>query len=541
MKLLSRIWATNRISIRLLKVTFSIYMIVTVALTAIHLRIEYNHIKQNVITDIYASLYTLKGGITQALWTANVQQLKQLIHGYNTFHFVDGIVVSSDILGDLQKGKIHKEAFIIPSEKLRQSDPQISSPVFKPLAIQMQLVQEDAVLGDTSLGVITVYSNSEIIWNRLKESFQVIIVNAIIKTLVLWTLFLVVGNFLLGRPLNELTAAVRHLDVNKIEKSKIRWKGKAKDELGLYAESFNKMLDIISDTMEELDQINRNLEEEVQRRADKILEHEETIRQSEAKMYLADKLSSLGMLVAGVSHEMNNFITYSSISAENLERSIDGLQASLDEVCVGSSPEEAKLYFSKEFERLQKMLKPLLEGMEQTKNIMMKMKMFVHQEEEGVFSLVKVYDEVEMNTTLIQTEYKHSVQFHNQVPESSVFQVRRGEFNQVIMNVMTNACHAILASENASGSMGNVWVSAYQKDGFDVLEIKDDGIGIPAEKLEKISRPFYTTKPAGEGSGLGLSIADRILRNHGGRIEIQSQEGSGTVVSLIVPARTESG
>ncbi len=107
-----------------------------------------------------------------------------------------------------------------------------------------------------------------------------------------------------------------------------------------------------------------------------------------------------------------------------------------------------------------------------------------------------------------------------------------GKISQVFLNLLANACHAIVAQ-------GDVWIRTSCRDGRVVLEVEDNGVGIEKQNLGKIFEPFFTTKPAGQGTGLGLSITYGIVQQHRGTIEVQSQKGEGTLFRVQLPLKHE--
>jgi signal transduction histidine kinase len=110
---------------------------------------------------------------------------------------------------------------------------------------------------------------------------------------------------------------------------------------------------------------------------------------------------------------------------------------------------------------------------------------------------------------------------------------RHADLNQALMNIVSNAIEAIEAE-------GSIRISARRGEGVALLEVADSGRGISAENLPRIFDPGFTTKGAGVGAGLGLAIAQRILSEHGGRIEAQSRLGEGTTVRLALPLETSA-
>jgi signal transduction histidine kinase len=103
-----------------------------------------------------------------------------------------------------------------------------------------------------------------------------------------------------------------------------------------------------------------------------------------------------------------------------------------------------------------------------------------------------------------------------------------GKMSQVFLNLISNACQAIVAQ-------GDIWIRSSCKDGKAVVEVEDNGVGIEKHLLSRIFEPFFTTKPAGQGTGLGLSITYGIIQQHKGVIEVESQKGEGTLFRLLLP------
>ncbi len=107
------------------------------------------------------------------------------------------------------------------------------------------------------------------------------------------------------------------------------------------------------------------------------------------------------------------------------------------------------------------------------------------------------------------------------------------------MNLLQNALHA-LAKKDFSDTPPTIWVRGIEEDGESLIIVRDNGEGIPAENLQKIFDPFFTTKDVGEGMGLGLSICYRIVKQHGGRIQVQSEPGAYSEFRLSLPRRPTS-
>jgi len=144
-------------------------------------------------------------------------------------------------------------------------------------------------------------------------------------------------------------------------------------------------------------------------------------------------------------------------------------------------------------------------------------------------SEVDLHASVEMSLNLLRNAYKNRIEIHKEYGDIPKIYGYAGKLNQVFMNLLSNAFHAVQAN-------GDVWIRTRCNDGTVEVEIEDNGIGIPRENLNRIFEPFFTTKPVGQGTGLGLSISYGIIEQHQGRIQVTSvpQKGSSFIVSLPV-------
>jgi signal transduction histidine kinase len=139
-----------------------------------------------------------------------------------------------------------------------------------------------------------------------------------------------------------------------------------------------------------------------------------------------------------------------------------------------------------------------------------------------------VKEDVEMTLRLLHPRWAERVTIHRDYASLPTLDARAEELNQVWMNVLANAFDAV-------GPGGNVWIET-RSDGDHVrVRVRDDGSGIPADVLPRVFDPFFTTKAPGQGTGLGLAIAHGIVARHGGRIQVRSEVGADTVVTIELP------
>jgi two-component system NtrC family sensor kinase len=273
------------------------------------------------------------------------------------------------------------------------------------------------------------------------------------------------------------------------------------DEIGLLAESFNKMADSLDETQDKLSHVMENLEHLVDART-------EELRRAQAQLVQSEKLSSLGRLAASVAHEINNplsgILTYAKLLIRMLE------SRDCDAKTRTNAVRQLRLV-ERETERCTAIVRNLLE--------------FARQRPLAIqdVSVQAVMDEA-LQLLAHQTGLQN-VRIEKRYGPAPPVRGDAGQLRQAFLNIALNACDAMQQGGVLSVT---IWPSS---DGETVLvDMADTGGGIPAEVLPKILDPFFTTKEM--GTGLGLSVVYGIVERHGGKLDIQSQPGHGTTVRI---------
>lgn len=253
-----------------------------------------------------------------------------------------------------------------------------------------------------------------------------------------------------------------------------------------------------------------------------------------ADLVQSEKMASLGRLVAGVAHEVNNPINFIYSNIQPLQEHIGDLKTLIQlygEKETGLCPEDRTAVEERKeaidleyvFEDLDKILQAFKDGATRVRDIVGSLRTFSRLDAGGPGE-VDLHEGIENTLTLLENRYKERITVHKEYGEIPKVVGYAGQLNQVFMNLLANAGDAI-----EPGKEGNVWIGT-QMDGTDhvLISIRDDGKGIPKEHLDRIFDPFFTTKRVGEGTGLGLSISYGIVEKHRGRIWVESEEGKGT-------------
>jgi PAS domain S-box-containing protein len=254
------------------------------------------------------------------------------------------------------------------------------------------------------------------------------------------------------------------------------------------------------------------------------------------KMIQADKMASLGVLVAGVAHEINNpnsFLTLNlpllrDIWADALHVLNDYQDEHGDFVLGG-------LEYSELRQQMPLLLQGMVDGSERIKDIVSRLKDYSRQRPEGERETTDLNNVVAGALAFVRHKLKHAAPGYlvRLAPEPTLVEADPQRMIQVLINLLVNACEAVPATE---GEITVQILSLYgEEQAWAGVEVRDNGCGIDPLDLKYIQDPFFTTKREQGGTGLGLSISSAIMHDHGGRLEFSSRPGQGTTVRMLLP------
>ena len=238
----------------------------------------------------------------------------------------------------------------------------------------------------------------------------------------------------------------------------------------------------------------------------------------QAQLLVADRMFSVGLLAAGVGHEINNPLAAVMANLDLGSHYLKELATS------GASPDAVR--------ELQEALREARTGAERVRNIVRDLRMFSRGGEEGK-QLVDVERVMDSAVRMAWNEIRHRARLikeYRTVPRVSASESRLA---QVFLNLLVNAAQAL---PEGHASENEIRVATHSRGDHVVIEVADTGPGIPPEALGRLFTPFFTTKPVGVGTGLGLSICHRIVSGLGGEITVDTEVGRGTTFRVIVPS-----
>jgi signal transduction histidine kinase len=272
----------------------------------------------------------------------------------------------------------------------------------------------------------------------------------------------------------------------------------------------------------------------------------------EDELVQAQKLESIGHLAAGIAHEINtptqfvgDNVRFLSDSFSDIGRVLEQYQQLLAAAKIGVCQKafietceavNRKADLEYLLAEIPKAIEQSTEGIDRVATIVRAMKEFSHPggKEKIVVNLNKA---IESTVSIARNEWKYVADLHtNLEPSLPLVPCLIGEFNQVMLNMIVNAAHAIADAVKGTGGKGTITIGTSRVDDFVEVRITDTGMGIPESIRHKIFDPFFTTKEVGRGTGQGLSIARSVIvGKHGGTIAVDSEVGKGTTFLIRLP------
>lgn len=291
------------------------------------------------------------------------------------------------------------------------------------------------------------------------------------------------------------------------------------------------------------------LEEKVKERTKELNEALVNVQNAQTQLVEQEKMASLGQLTAGIAHEINNPINFVTANVKPLTRDIQDIFEVLDayeEINSGEEYDAKKAEIEElkeelELDFIRKEIESLLQGVDdgakRTAEIVRGLKIFSRMDEQDL-KRVDLIEGIESTLTLLNSSMKGIIEINRDYDSVPKIECYAGKLNQVFMNILSNAVHAIKHKEGGDGK-GSISISIKDKNEFVELVISDTGSGMPQKVIDHIFEPFYTTKPVGEGTGLGLSITVGIIEKHHGKISVTSEVGVGTSFIISLPKLQE--
>lgn len=511
------------------------YFSVAVLLTIGQVIFEYNDIKNNINTSIKELTKSFNNSLTNSLWEFNDNQTKTILAG---------ILESPSVLGvkllDLNEKPIHelgeigKNQFASkPNFLLKYISPNEYFVYKKVLKKQLENGQSEIV------GTLYIYSGNKIILDQLSRILFYIIINSILKTISLWAILIIFFNTRVKKPLQSLVKKIKSLDPQNPETIVVE-ESTDTEELYEIVHSFNNLIKELKNFKEILEAIVDNKTELLKEKNIEVRKLINKLEQAQNQIVNQEKLNSLGLVSAGIAHELKNPLNISKNSVLILKDilSIDDQNTSYDPSSI----------ISEKVNRIPSIISMLLESNNRMETIIKNMLLqsrteYTKPTEINLFSFINMNLRVVQKS--LQTKASTSAKITIDIDEDINIKVFPNELGRLLVNLYENSFFALSEKLQKMNTLGQEFspelrtsVKRFGKNKI-LFTVHDNGLGIPNNIKDKILEPFFTTKPTGIGTGLGLYLSYEIIKKHHGEITINSEENVYTEIQIVLPTDLE--
>ncbi len=403
-------------------------------------------------------------------------------------------------------------------------------------------------------GAIVLQEQTEV-FSQVRSFWQLAITIAIVVTVGMGILTALLAHRLI-QPISDLTQAASQVSQGKWHQ---QVKVRSRDELGILAETFNRMAKALKESFSLLTQMNEQLQASEAGEREKAIALEQSLQklqQAQTQLIQTEKMSSLGQMVAGVAHEINNPVNFIHGNLVYLRQYTEDLlelielykkDESKTSVEILHKIEDIELDFIKK--DLNKLLNSMQVGSNRIREIVQSLRTFSRLDESEL-KLVDIHSGIDSTLMLLKNRLKKTsehpeIQLIKTYENLPLVYCYPSQINQVFMNILNNAIDAL--SDHPDGNLPTKTHSPYlikintkvKKNNWVAIHISDNGSGISEAIQTKIFDPFFTTKPVGKGTGLGLAISYQIIvKKHSGKLECHSQPGKGTEFIIEIPVKS---
>ncbi len=491
--------------------------------------------------NVDAAIENLVGLVAHSLWVFNEQAANEAANAILRDQYISGILVNDHAdLYIYRDGDLKDSIFLNPKiDEIMRTKDEHALTVTIPLIVESQNNNQD----NFNIGTLQIRSDNELVSQPVHQLAKVTLASTTTLIFILQVFMYFLVRNTVAKPLEMFTSHVQKLvanlspDSTEVINPYLQNRG---DEIGRLYSSFNQQRQELIERDQNLMAYRVELEETVKARTKELEESNETLSMSLSQLKHAqkeliqnEKLVSLGTLVSGIAHEVNTPLGIAITAASHLKEELRTTSAALDDNKLTKSGFEAFLSSAFETESL------LSNNLNRAAKLIKSFKMVAvdqSSEEERIINLSGYIDEIILS---LRPKLKHTdIQIIKNIPSNIDIKVTPGPLAQICTNLVMNS---IIHGFSNGQKSGAITISAQKEDENIALTYSDTGIGMDQETLKRIYDPFFTTRRADGGSGLGMNIVYNLVTSKlNGTIESKSDIGEGFSVKMIIRPSPQS-
>lgn len=283
-------------------------------------------------------------------------------------------------------------------------------------------------------------------------------------------------------------------------------------------------------------QTSELLAREVERHTQALETRNHELLATQRQLVQQDKMAVLGIVSAGMAHEINNPNNFVRIAASNIHAAMDSLKGYINSLLTDDVEADIRQGFEERFAKMEKQLEMVDEGTSRISGIVDSMRHYSRNDATDM-QPVDIVDALAKTAQLVQMNYKNIARIHCDTSTHCFVKGKPTQLKQVFMNLLVNACQAIeeRLEKDSSRTPGRVEITLENNGETLCIKLHDNGCGMPDHVKQRLFERHFTTKGAEKGTGLGLSISREIIQQHGGQLSYESVMGEGTTAIILLP------
>ena len=482
------------------------YFSLAFIITAGQIIFEYYNTKGAIKHSVEKLLTNFSDSLSNSLWEFNEVQTKTIIDGIYQSPYVTAIV-----LKDADANILYKLGFKNIQDNTYNLLKQISFSGSRKFGM---LLEKKIKTGSrTKVGEIYVYSNDDVIFEQISGIIYYVLVNSVVKTIGLWLIILFLLRKKLSEPIMDLVEKIKKIDPKDPSAISLPPK-KGVTEINEIIYNFNNLSDELKKYKDILEAIIENKTELLEAKNIEVKQLIVKLKDAQDRIIEQEKMNSLGLVSAGIAHELRNPLNLSKNAIIILKELI-----AKPEVNSNKLNQTLEIVFNNNARMETIITNMLLQGRKNGETP----------------SKINLYSFISLNSKAIQkslnTQSSDNCEIEINIPKSIHLFVYPHDLGRFLLNIFENALYAINERFKKDEFHPKITVSVLNESSSEIqISIKDNGVGIPENIKKDIMQPFFSTKPAGIGTGLGLYLSYDVIKQHKGKMEIKSKENKYTEI-----------